>query len=86
MEDLAAAVGNLASSGSTPQTTAGPAASGRGATMDNNVRQIEWNDGGAAPASSSQSRHPAEETPARTGQPSGNAPFPVQDSRTIQFD
>ncbi len=84
MEDLAAAVGNLASSGSTPQTTAGPAASGRGATMDNNVRQIEWNDGGAAP--SSQSRQPAEETPARTGQPSGNAPFPVQDSRTIQFD
>lgn len=86
MEDLAAAVGNLASSGATPQTTAGPAASGRGAMMDNNVRQIEWNDGGAAPSSSSQSRQPAQETPARTGQPSGNAPFPVQDSRTIQFD
>ena len=85
-EDLAASVGNLASSGATSQTTAGSAASGRGAMMNNNVRQIEWNDGGTAPSSSSPSRQPAQETPARAGQPSGSAPFPVQDSRTIQFD
>ena len=86
MEDLAASVGNLASSGATSQTTSGSGASGRGAMMDNNVRHIEWNDGGTAPSSSSPSQQPAQETPARTGPPEGNAPFPVQDSRTIQFD
>ena len=85
-EDLAASVGNLASSGANSPTTTGSAASGRGAMMDNNVRQIEWNDGGGAPSSASPGRQPAPEPPARPSQPSGNAPFPVQDSRTIQFD
>ena len=83
--DLAASVGNLASSGA--PMTSGSGTSGRGAMMGNNVRQIQWNDNNAgAPPPSSYNREPAPEPAPRQSQPSGNAPFPVQDSRTIQFD
>jgi hypothetical protein len=84
VEQFAASVGNLASSDAASQV--GP--SGRGATINNNVRQIEWgNTGGSLPAPSSYSgQHPAEEIPQQSRQPSGNAPFPVQDTRTIQFE
>jgi outer membrane murein-binding lipoprotein Lpp len=85
IEDLAASVGNLASSGAGASMASGSGTSGRGAMMGNNVRQIQWDQNNAgAPPPSSNNREPA---PApQQSQPSGNAPFPVQDSRTIQFD
>lgn len=85
-EDLAASVGNLASSGAVSPNE-GEASSGRGARMDQNVRQIQWNDGptGGQPAAPPDPQ-PASVAPAQQRQPAANAPFPVQDSRTIEFD
>lgn len=85
-EDLAASVGNLASAGM-PQGNS-PGASGRGAMMNNNVRQIQWPDGASAPNSPSSQSQPAAmpQEPMPSRQPSGNAPFPVQESHTIRFD
>lgn len=94
-EALAAAVGQLPSAGAERQQQQ-TATSGRGAAMTTGVRQIEWGDtaGGAAPPPAQQhapSQAPVPQRAApppaqRQSAPSGNAPFPVQDSRTIQFE
>lgn len=88
IEDLAASVGNLASSGAMSPSSPSSGASGRGATMDNNVRQIQWdNSGSRAPVSGySQPPPPPAGNNPPPRQPAGDAPFPVQDSRTIRFD
>lgn len=85
-EDLAASVGNLASAGMPQGNSAG--ASGRGAMMNNNVRQIQWPDGAGAPSSPYGQSQPAPmpQEPMPQRQPSGNAPFPVQETRTVEFD
>ena len=86
-EDLAASVGNLASAGMPQGNSSG--VSGRGAMMNNNVRQIQWNDGpGAAQQSPyGQTQPPAmPQEPMPQRQPSGNAPFPVTETRTVEFD
>lgn len=87
-EDLAASVGNLASSGASPGTSRETGSSSRGATMSDNVRQIRWDDNGGSTTVDPRSQPPPEprEEPRPSRQPSGNAPFPVQDSRTIQFE
>jgi outer membrane murein-binding lipoprotein Lpp len=88
LEDLAASVGNLASSGALSQGAPQQAGlSGRGATMNNNVRQIEWNNAASSspiPADNGQAQ--PDSAPQGQSQPAGNAPFPVQDTRRINFD
>lgn len=60
---------------------------GRGAMAPGGVRQIEWGDAQASmassPAAAPQPVSAPVSPPAGTG---GNAPFPVQDTRTIQFE
>ncbi len=96
-ETLAAAVGKLPSGGSerVQQQTQQPATtSGRGAAMTSGVRQIDWGDTGSGAAPAQQyvpAQAPVPQPPVpppaqRQSAPSGNAPFPVQDSRTIQFE
>lgn len=97
-EHLAAVAGQLAASGATqerrqPQQQV---SSGRGALNPGGPRVIEWPDqqqaGGTAPVAPqtyapSQTQMPAAApTGSRQSAPGGNAPFPVQDSRTIQFE
>lgn len=89
VEDLAASVGNLASPG--VMTTQSPASgiSGRGAMMGGGTRQIQWPEqsGAQAPSGDQQpiyQEQPAPQSPSR--QPAGNSPFPVQETRTIEFD
>ncbi|MEX1044691.1 MAG: hypothetical protein WEC73_01060 [Chthoniobacterales bacterium] len=68
--------------GGQPAPQAGPAPNG--------PRLIDWgeqNAGAAAPAPAPPSSQPAPAAPSsRPSQPATQAPFPVQDSRTIQFD
>jgi len=89
VEDLAASVGNLASQGggSTPSTSSG--ISSRGAGMGGGTRQVQWPEDTGARGSSSFGQSPAEsrqQEPQQTRQPAGSSPFPVQETRTIEFD
>ena len=89
VEDLAASVGNLASQGgaSTPSTSSG--ISSRGAGMGGGTRQVQWPEENGAQGPSSFGQSPAEsrqQEPQQTRQPAGNSPFPVQETRTIEFD
>lgn len=98
-ERLAAAAGHPAAS-TTSQEHKQPqqqqVTSGRGALNPGGPRVIEWPDqprsGGAGPVAP-QTHVPAQPqmpaappTASRQGTPGGNVPFPVQDSRTIQFE
>lgn len=88
-EDLAASVGNLASQGgmSTQSTSSG--ISSRGAGMGGGTRQVQWPEDTGTQGSSSFGQSPAEsrqQEPQQTRQPAGNSPFPVQETRTIEFD
>lgn len=99
-ETLAAAVGRLPASSSEraqQQPQQQQVISGRGASMTSGVRQIEWGDNAGAPSQApapqqyAQPEPPPQPPPAppagqRRATPQGNAPFPVQDSRTIQFE
>ncbi len=96
-EVLGAVAGQLAASAPEPrQPQQQQTTSGRGALNTGAPRVIEWPDQpqGNAPAQPPrQSYAPSQpQSPApppsgqRTSTPGGNAPFPVQDSRTIQFE
>lgn len=98
-ETLAAAAGNLPAGGSEraqqpQQPQQQQVISGRGASMTSGVRQIDWGDNAGAqqqapaPQQYAPPQAPPQPPPAgqRRAAPQGNAPFPVQDSRTIQFE
>lgn len=95
-EVLGAVAGQLAASAPEPRQSQQQVTSGRGALNTGGPRVIEWPDQpqGSAPAQPPRQPYPPSQPQLPASPPSGtrpstsggNAPFPVQDSRTIQFE